>query len=99
MHVCNNQFSISYFLVDKAYRGFKFAEMTMSENCLPTSSIDTYSNIITESVWFAFVKKFIFSPLNKKIDWKVGVAEAPTVEGVHALPLTLSPVKTYEDQN
>ena len=34
MHVCNNQFSISYFPVDKAYRGFKFAEMEISKHSL-----------------------------------------------------------------
>lgn len=36
------------------------------------------------------IKDFRFSPSNKEIVWKLGVAEAPTVEGKQSLPILVS---------
>ncbi|KAF9262877.1 cytochrome P450 [Marasmius fiardii PR-910] len=40
------------------------------------------------------VKNFVFSPSQKKIVWKLGVAEAPTCEGEQSFPIVITPVST-----
>ncbi|THU83076.1 cytochrome P450 [Dendrothele bispora CBS 962.96] len=38
------------------------------------------------------VKNFVFSSSETEIVWKLGVAEAPTVDGKHTLPMIVTPV-------
>ncbi|KAJ7155537.1 cytochrome P450 [Mycena crocata] len=40
------------------------------------------------------IRNFVFSPAPRKIVWKLGVAEAPSVDGKQMLPLVVSPVSS-----
>lgn len=80
--------------------GFKFAEMSMSASlhsriCRMLNVIKIF-DISLEVLLGVLIKDFEFALSDHEIVWKLGQAEAPSVDGKQMLPMIVSRARSRE---